>query len=150
MYSLHDVWMAVLLWKIKVTISKTKFLSLYIVHILFNYLLDLPSPNTFLLYLIYYHYWLYHFQYTPWYANKIQCVKLLLFVLIDIFMSNERTIHLKLCPNPYILRTPLVNIFIDSQPYFQMRSWQEDGLLIFHKYSSSGHLKMHLERGILR
>ena len=41
-YSLHDVWLAVLLWKIKVTISNTKFLSfiksLFLSHFYSNFI----------------------------------------------------------------------------------------------------------------
>ena len=32
----------------------------------------------------------------------------------------------------------------------QVRTWHEDGLLVYHKFSSSGHLKLHLFGGILR
>ena len=32
----------------------------------------------------------------------------------------------------------------------QVRTWHEDGQLVYHKFSSSGHLKLHLFGGILR
>ena len=32
----------------------------------------------------------------------------------------------------------------------QIRTWHEDGLLIFHKFSSTGHLKIRLTNGIIR
>ena len=32
----------------------------------------------------------------------------------------------------------------------QLRTWQEEGVLVFHKFSSKGHLKMFLHKGVLR
>ena len=32
----------------------------------------------------------------------------------------------------------------------QLRTWQEEGVLVFHKFSSKGHLKMFLHKGALR
>ena len=36
------------------------------------------------------------------------------------------------------------------QYLFQVRTWHEEGLLVFHKFSSSGHLKLLLSAGMLR
>ena len=32
----------------------------------------------------------------------------------------------------------------------QVRTWHEEGLLVFHKLSSSGHLKLQLVGGVIR